>query len=491
MFTQKNLMTVCCVAVLAFGLTACLSSSDDDNVMDTGMDNKTPKPMEPEMMPRTKKEIDADTKAAGTKEKAIGVEADQTAADDDGPGGIGVPDGEDHKIDISRDRDRTTVTITVFEAAADAPKFIMQDVDLEQFEKNDFISTMHVLKMDADGDGNVVEEVVIVSTDIDAPTDIPFVKDVTDTDSKGRYELNANPKTTGDTTANQSLTFDTTPHSGRVMLTDSRVVVPGPDGSVTLESDDDETADVMENEYRGTFDGAMGTFTCTLDAGCDVTVVNGEITNMASVYFTPDDEHVTVKEDDADYLHYGVWLKKTTDEDGVLTYNEVETFAGSSVDKTGSVAEVQGTAEYNGGATGVYVKNEYKPDRTIASATSGFFTANVNLMAYFGQRLVEMDIPPGKLNTVTGTIDQFVLEHGGDPMWSVALDGIISPGDATASGTADGGGDDPGSFNATFHGPTPPIEANSNVLVAPGALVGEFNANFTDGTVAGGFGARK
>ena len=32
MFTQKNLMTVCCAAVLAFGLAACGSSSDDDNV---------------------------------------------------------------------------------------------------------------------------------------------------------------------------------------------------------------------------------------------------------------------------------------------------------------------------------------------------------------------------------------------------------------------------------------------------------------------------
>ena len=32
MFTHKNLMTVCCAAVLAFGLAACGSSSDDDNV---------------------------------------------------------------------------------------------------------------------------------------------------------------------------------------------------------------------------------------------------------------------------------------------------------------------------------------------------------------------------------------------------------------------------------------------------------------------------
>ena len=33
---------------------------------------------------------------------------------------------------------------------------------------------------------------------------------------------------------------------------------------------------------------------------------------------------------DADYLHYGFWLKKTTTQDGATTYNEVETFAGAS-----------------------------------------------------------------------------------------------------------------------------------------------------------------
>ena len=33
MFTQKNLMTVCCAAVLAFGLAACGSSGDDDKVV--------------------------------------------------------------------------------------------------------------------------------------------------------------------------------------------------------------------------------------------------------------------------------------------------------------------------------------------------------------------------------------------------------------------------------------------------------------------------
>ena len=49
--------------------------------------------------------------------------------------------------------------------------------------------TMHSRVMDADEDGDVVEEIVIVSTDIEEPTDIPFVLVP---DGKGRYTLNAN-----------------------------------------------------------------------------------------------------------------------------------------------------------------------------------------------------------------------------------------------------------------------------------------------------------
>ena len=170
---------------------------------------------------------------------------------------------------------------------------------------------------------------------------------------------------------------------------------------------------------------------------------------------------------DADYLHYGFWLMKTTDADGAITYDEVQTFAGSSILVSGDVTAVAGTAEYNGGATGVYVKNVYNPDRTIESATSGFFTANVNLMAYFGGPSISEDLE----DSVTGTIDKFVLQHGEDNMWSVVLDGDIIPDAATASGTADGGGGDPGSFNATFHGPTPlteSMEDDAAFTVAPG-----------------------
>ena len=86
---------------------------------------------------------------------------------------------------------------------------------------------------------------------------------------------------------------------------------------------------------------------------------------------------------------------------------------------SGDVSTVVGTAEYNGGATGVYVKNVYNPDRTIESATAGFFTAKVEPDGVFRRPSIAEDLE----DTVTGTIDKFVLEHGEDNMWSVALEG--------------------------------------------------------------------
>ena len=45
--------------------------------------------------------------------------------------------------------------------------------------------TMHTREMEATDDGDVVTEVVIVATDIEAPTDIPFIM----ADGKGRLTL--------------------------------------------------------------------------------------------------------------------------------------------------------------------------------------------------------------------------------------------------------------------------------------------------------------
>ena len=75
----------------------------------------------------------------------------------------------------------TSVTVTENGATDDDPKF-MPGEGLRRWGR-----TMHVRTMEANEEGNVVKEVVIVKTDIDAPTATPFA----DVDDQG---LNTNPK---------------------------------------------------------------------------------------------------------------------------------------------------------------------------------------------------------------------------------------------------------------------------------------------------------
>ena len=100
----------------------------------------------------------------------------------DGPGGLAATD--DHTIAIARDSDGTTVTITVVGAEDDAAEF-EQVMDLGDG------TTMHVrdntVEPDEDSDvvPDTVEEVMIVTTDIDAPTPTPFA-DVDDQELDAR-----------------------------------------------------------------------------------------------------------------------------------------------------------------------------------------------------------------------------------------------------------------------------------------------------------------
>ena len=98
-------------------------------------------------------------------------------------------------------------------------------------------------------------------------------------------------------------------------------------------------------------------------------------------------------------------------------------------------------------------------------------------------------IAPNQLNTITGTIDDFVLSGGEANIWEVTLNrGAITTSDGTASGTTTGGGA-AGSYSATFHGSV--TAGSDGVVPKPGSVVGEFDANFSNGSVAGAFGARE
>ena len=112
------------------------------------------------------------TTAAGTKTKAImneaGQDADATLGGSARDNALTAEDAvadDPYTLAISRGRDGTMIKIT--DAALADPKFA-QAMDLGGG------TTMHRRVMDADSDGNVEDEVVIVTTDIEGPKATAF-----------------------------------------------------------------------------------------------------------------------------------------------------------------------------------------------------------------------------------------------------------------------------------------------------------------------------
>ena len=359
----------------------------------------------------------AATKAAGTKVKAIGVEADQDP--DAGLGGslaTGVTEST-YSMTIERPRSGTVVKIAdTANATDDDPKF-EQAMDFGDGR------TMHVRAMEADADGNVVEEVVIVSTDIAAPVATAFAKvagqELTIRDLDEDVDAGTDGVADNDFTA---ITVEAGTDDVNLPKIMSAKFAASSSAVLTFDADDDATDDMDKAfETAGTYNGAMGTYRCGGDTDCTVTLdAKGAVTGVSDGWvFTPD-AGATSDVADADYLNYGFWLKRTTDEDGVLTYNEVETFADSSVDAS-DVSSVEGRATYNGGATGVYVKNVQNSDGTLASATSGHFSADARTDCELRWRPAWL---PDDQFTIGGTIDHFGIrpvQHGEENDWAVGL----------------------------------------------------------------------
>ena len=263
-------------------------------------------------------------------------------------------------------------------------------------------------------------------------------------------------------------------------------------GMVNFDGDDANTEDMDEAaEVMGTFDGAPGTYRCNDATGCSVTLTGGKVSAASNWIFTAT-MGAMVDVEDTDYLAYGFWLQRTTDKDGQDTYDEVEAFTAGNVAVTpvNDVGDVAGSATYTGNSTGVYVKNVTDNEGDIQTATSGLYSALVNLTANFGSD----DVAVNKQFRIEGDVTKFVLQNGEENDWGVKLESATFPtanvftgmttGDSTAA---------KGAWNGGFYGAAPETAdtEDDNARVAPPSVLGEFNANFTDGAVLGGFGANK
>ena len=271
----------------------------------------------------------------------------------------------------------------------------------------------------------------------------------------------------------------------------------GPTGN-----DDTSTVNLKAGDAQGragTFYGVSGRFTCASD--CIVSRNKaGKVSVNQALTFTPNafNANTTLAkyaDPDADYTRFGYWMKSTKQRDGSYVH-DIRTFNGGEGANLATLTEVRGTAKYYGAAAGVYVKKDGAGDSLVV--TDGKFTADAMLTANFGGNAIASD----NQYTVSGTISDFMdgstdLEFAVLKLNKTSITSTGATGGAAAAGTAgtllaetDGGGTS-GLWSAQFYGNAGAGTTDDGTDDHPANVSGQFNGHFTNGHVAGAFGAEK
>ncbi len=178
------------------------------------------------------------------------------------------------------------------------------------------------------------------------------------------------------------------------------------------------------------------------------------------------------------YARYGYWLYES------VSTTFIALFAHSPAGSAGDVSETAGLAEtatYEGKALGLSVLKTYTGP-TLTGLKSGQFTADVTLNAKFGA---------AGTPALGGKIDNF-MGNAVDEDWSVTLmekqdddldfRGSSNRGDAQGSDSAGGVTPRAGGWEAITYG--------DSSTKRPVGVIGNFNAHFSNGHVAGSFATR-
>ena len=272
-------------------------------------------------------------------------------------------------------------------------------------------------------------------------------------------------------------------------------------GNMSLPYKDDDDTSANELKFGGTFHGVAGDFECAAVPCRATNDKDGNLVDLVGTWtFTPtktDNVKVQGVTADPDYLQFGYWLQKETDEDGETTYTASAFAGGKGLSDMATVRQLEGSATYEGPASGLFVRKTYDATADdFVPSSSGQFTATANLTAYFAQKLEDGagTIADSLLNSINGTVTDFM--HNGqeiDSTWKVTLekaeygaDSDLVDGMFTGDTTGDG------EWRGQFYGA---VEEDSDDVATgdqptyPAGVAGEFNAHFDRGHVIGGFGA--
>ncbi len=452
MSTYKNLMTVCCAAVLALGLAACGGGgSDSSGPTASRTPTPTPEPEVPEGPSAQEQTAMANAIATALDAAKMTIAAGNTGAGE-------FTDPQQVSPVVMATHDGTMATVSVTETGTPTGGSTARSGD---FAMQDEGPAMIAGWTGAKFMRGTATEYLTVYTDVTAPTPSAF--------------NTANvQKVTGGTseTVNDDRELGITP-AGHEDFISWIGVIP----VVTTTG----TGSSAEHSFTGGFAGAAGTYSCTGDATtCTVGVGSDGKINLAGTWTFTADSGAMINVPDSDYLNFGWWLNKKTD--GSYDF---QTFAGSTgfTDGSGNVAAtMEGTAVYNGKAAGLYVVKDVSGGQ-VTGATHGEFTANATLNAsFFGAS------DPGQ---ISGRIHGF-MNAAGESMagWNVTLNpASLTDGSAMFAGTTAGSlgaGTGMGSWEGMFHGSNGETGGDAR----PTHVTGRFDAHFPGAHLAGAFGAK-
>ncbi len=329
-----------------------------------------------------------------------------------------------------------------------------------------------------------IETAALIYSSVDPATSVPFedvsamLADAT-TGAGGLrtwFALTVNYGTGSATDGND----DTDDPNNTVVIEDAADALSAPQVANALISPSGQTFSGLvahpddNDEIRGEYFGASGTFKCTNDA-CQISRATTGGTPFAlsagQWHFMPDaGEEVTIP--DQDWVAFGVWL---TAPDNMLNghhdigvfYDGMETYAGVS-----TVAD--GTATFAGKAAGYYVNGE----------AHGLFTADAGLTAAFTD---SGDMLSGTIQNFRDSAGRYIdtdnpdspndANQGGENDWGVTLQGtaINAAGTFDNAGTTGGTADGvvwSGNWMAQLYGPG----GRATPVGAPTGVAGNFSA---------------
>ena len=339
---------------------------------------------------------------------------------------------------------------------------------------------------------------LFVYTDIELPTRAEFYD--WDRDGSSLYAdtgvlVHQNPYSAVD----EPLTPLILDEGARVLLSglDPKFGKPGPakDGDVTTRFRVDSST-ATTTTFKGSFNGASGTYICTTAAGVDCTVrisPTGTYTEVNGTWtFTPELNAEGWRQD-GEFMRFGWWLQEPNSPDGAYAFGY---YAAGNLYTTPPGGITTGTATYSGRAAGKYVVQEID-DSGVTGGVAHQFTAAAKLDAIF----------EAVANSISGTISDFTADDGSSPDWEVTLHEKTLDGESMLPNPFPSATEtDPA--RPSFNGVTATMEdqmaygdwtgqyfgdanTGNTVNAYPLGVGGTFHADNEKVSIAGAFGARR